>query len=1712
VTDRQDVLRRALAELRASREPIALVGIGCRLPGGVEGPEAFRALLRDGCDAITEVPASRWSLDELYDPDPDAPGKTYTRHGGFIDDVEGFDARFFGIPPREAASMDPAQRVVLEVAWSALEHAGIAPDSLRASRTGVYVGMTSTDYAHVAAKVADPSRIDAYLSTGNAPNFAAGRLSYVLGLQGPSMVLDTACSSSLVTVHLACAALRAGECDLAIAGGVNLTLLPETTVALAKARMLSPGGRCRTFDGAADGYVRGEGCGLVALKRLSDAEAAGDEIVALVRGSAVNQDGRSSGVTVPYGPAQEAVVRRALEVAGAAPHEVAYVEAHGTGTPLGDPIELRALGRVLGAREEPALIGSVKTNIGHLEAAAGVAGLIKAALAVEQGEVPAHLHLREPNPHVEWDDLPLRVATEATPLPEGPHVVGVSSFGISGTNAHVVLEAPPAREREAPGSPTPRRAGAYEAAPPSATPRRADEREAAPLSAAPSRPVVVKLSARGDDALAASAERLAAHVEAAAVDLPSLARAACVGRADLPDRAVVVASDTAQLAARLRAVAAGAQSAGAWRGRAPAGARPRIAFLVPGQGSRFGGALARLRGESAVARALDELAEALGPLDALPLAALLEPGARSDGALTRTDVAQPALYAMAIALSAWWRAAGVRPDAVAGHSVGAYAAAAIAGALDVADGAALVAERGRLMAALPPGGGMAAVMGAPPSLDAHPELDVACRNGPQETVMAGPVAALSRLCDGLDARTRMLAVSHAFHSRLIEPALPGLERALRAVELRAPTTTFVSDTTGAVARDEVADPAFWLRHARQPVDFAATLATLAGLGCRSLVELGPATTLLALARRHPATADATLLPSSEPEASLGRAWASGTPVDWAAASPPAARRPRLPTYPFQHTRHWLDAGPARRAVAVAVPTTSGGLAPQRVDAPLDHDLFRTDLALDSAAVLGEHRVHGHAVVPGVAYLELLLAAAEASGLERPVVSSLTLSAPLVLGDDDRREVQVVLDPPGDGARAAHVHSRGGAGWRRHVDAMVAEGAPFAAPAGGGGPARATLDAVRARCDDVLDGERFYDEVWHPRFELGPSFRLVESVARRDGEALALLRPPAGGEGPRPALLVLDACVQALIATLPRPDTAARDDRPVALGTGHESLTVHRDVPDAPVWCWATLREGERGALTGDVTVLTEDGDPVVAVGGIRFRRIGAETLRRIAGEPPRRRSAGVLAALRAADPPQRADAVLRHLTAELAAVAGMAPEELALELDGGPITALADSLMLAELKTRIEADLEIDVPVEALFEHERLEDLAAWIAGRLDGAGGPGPAAMPVAELERRAALDPAIAPRRAARPGAPRAILLTGATGFLGAFLLDELLARTDADVHCLVRAGTAAEGLARVRANLDRYGLHPAGVAQRVVPLAGDLTRPALGLTPAQLAPIDAILHCGAEVKWTYPYAALAPANVGGTREVLRIAASADTPIPVHFVSTVGVFASAGAGDETVDEDRDLATAGPLAVGYAQTKWVAERMVRQAGARGLPFTVHRPAIGGDSRTGAFNAHDHVNLAIRGCVEVGCAPRSALRVQIAPVDHVARALVHLVHDPAFAGATSHLVADDALTFDELFDVVEEAGYELPRVPLAQWREEVAARDDGALRALLPFLTGSLEDASLPRFGTTRTRAALARAGIAFPPLDAQLVRTYLDGLVAGGALARPRQPLEASA
>ncbi len=871
------------ARAASSDEPIAVVGVGCRFPGAPSA-RAFWYMLQGGVDAIGEAPTDRWAQGD----------------GGYVADIDLFDAEYFGISPREAKGMDPQQRLLLEVVIEALESAGIAPGRLAGSDTGVYVGIASTDYGFLS--IADPDDVNAYSGTGNAHSIAANRLSYLLDLRGPSLAIDTACSSSLVALHQAVGALDRGEISTAIVAGVNLLVSPHGHVAFSQAGMLSPDARCKTFDATADGYVRGEGIGVVVLERVSTAQERGDRIQALVHGTAVNQDGRSNGLTAPSGTAQQRVVLAALSAAGATPDDLGVIEAHGTGTSLGDPIEVNALSRVLGEIDHEVLLGSVKTNIGHLEAASGLAGLIKTVLSLQHGVVPPHLHYSEPNPGMTLGCL--RIPTEPTPWPTGK-LAGVSSFGFGGTNAHAVLGAAPAVE------------GSVE------QPARGTS--------------LLSLSARTPEALQALGARVADTLDAtAAEDLADVAFTLNAGRAVQPHRVVVAGSEPAELAALLRDLGPANRNLAAF-GEAPAAA-PNVAWLFTGQGSQYLGMGRRLyETEPVFEETLDRcdalLSEAIGG-SLVELLYTHEPTDEHSVRLNHTATTQPAIFSVQIALAALWQSWGVTPDAVAGHSVGAYAAAVVAGCLSLEDGARLIAARGRLMGSLPEGGAMVAVRATEAEVLAAlegqpPTVGIAALNGPSETVISGVASACQAVKAKLVAaghRCVDLTVSHAFHSALMDPILGDFAQVAASLDWQAPSCAFVSDHSGGVfTTEQIADPMSWRDHIRHAIRFTDVLRTLDGLGTDVYLEIGPSPVLVGMARKTLTGANAAFLPSLRKGrddhrillGSVANAFVSGVPLDWDGFEGDRARRRLdLPTTPWQKTRHWTDKAPVARSTRV----------------------------------------------------------------------------------------------------------------------------------------------------------------------------------------------------------------------------------------------------------------------------------------------------------------------------------------------------------------------------------------------------------------------------------------------------------------------------------------------------------------------------------------------------------------------------------------------------------------------------------------------------------------------------------------------------------------------------------------------------------------------------------------------------------------------------
>jgi phthiocerol/phenolphthiocerol synthesis type-I polyketide synthase D len=1147
-------------------EPIAVVGIGCRLPGNVSGPESFWQLLLDGRDAVGEVPADRWDGDAFYDPDPQAPGRMTTKWGGFLDDVAGFDADFFGITPREAVAMDPQQRILLEVAWEALEHAGVAPDSLSGSRTAAIMGVSAWDYTIL--NLERNVEIDAYMSTGNPHSAAVGRISYLLGLRGPAVAVDTACSSSLVAIHLACQNLRLRESDVALAGGVHLSLSPFTSIALSKWSALSPTGRCKTFDALADGFVRGEGCGVVVLKRLADAVRDGDRVLGVVRGSAINSDGRSNGMTAPNAAAQRDVITTALRMADATADSVNYVETHGTGTILGDPIEFEALAATYGGGQGRCALGSVKTNIGHLEASAGVTGFIKAVLSVNRGHIPPNLHFNRWNPAIDASSTRLFVPTEDTAWPgDGPRRAAVSSFGLSGTNAHVVLEQPPA--------PAPQ-----------------------PPAAAPVVSTLV-VSGKTPQRLASTAASLADWIAGpgAAVPLADVAHTLNHRRARHSWVGAVVARDHTAAVAGLRALAAGTPAPGV-AGATEAGQGPGTVFVYSGQGAQWAGMGRKLLAdEPAFAAAIAELEPEFVAQTGFSLRQTLADGKP----VTGIDKIQPLLVAIQLALTALWRHHGVSPDAVIGHSMGEVSAAVVSGALTPAEGLRIIATRSKLMAQLSGQGAMALLELDDPAVEAlitdYPQVTLAVHASPTQSVIAGPPDQVDAVIAALAERNllaRRIDVDVASHHPIIDPILPQLRSALSDLAPKPPTIPMIS--TVSEDRAPVLDAEYWAANLRNPVRFHQAVST-AGADHRTFIEISPHPLLTHAINDTLGEASAhtigTLQRDTDDTVTFhAQLAAAGHPA-------PATTEGQLadiPVTPWQHTQFWVSDRSAMSTTVAGHP-----LLGVHIEVPSSRDhVWQADVGTEVSPWLADHKVFGQPTMPGAGFAEIALAAAsEALGVPVEALSINQLEVEQMLTLNEHTQLTTQLTRGADDKTRIEIYSRAsGRDWSRHATAGAEVRTPEAspdrpAPAGGGETAINPADLYTA----LRQAGQYH----------GPAFAALTAIRRLPGGSVEteITLPDEAPRYPGFRLhpVMLDAALQSLAAAIPDDELAGSAEASY-LPVSFESVRVYGD-PGRRARCRAQLSgldEAGAGKL-GRVVLTDETGTVTAEINDIYVRRV-----------------------------------------------------------------------------------------------------------------------------------------------------------------------------------------------------------------------------------------------------------------------------------------------------------------------------------------------------------------------------------------------------------------------------------------------------------------------------------------------------------------------------
>ena len=1204
-----DALRAALKErdrlrrentrlLSSSTEPIAIIGISCRYPGGVSSPEQLWELVADGRDAISGFPEDRgWDLERVYDPDPDNIGTSYTREGGFVDDAPGFDAGFFGITPREAVAMDPQQRQLLEAAWEALEYAGIDPGSLHGSQTGVFAGISSQDYRTASSPDAE---LEGYRATGSSTSAVSGRVSYALGFEGPAITIDTACSSSLVAMHLASQALRQGECTMALAGGVTVLATPGAFVELSRQRVLAPDGRCKAFADAADGAGFGEGVGVVVLRRLSDAQREGNRILATIRGSAVNQDGASNGLTAPNGPSQERVIRQALASAGLSPEEIDVVEAHGTGTTLGDPIEAGALLATYGQeREKPLKLGAIKSNIGHSQAAAGVAGVIKMTMAMRAGVLPKTLHVDAPSSKVEWEGGKIELLREAEPWqPNGhPRRAGISSFGISGTNAHLILEEPPSADPLAAESPT---------AP-------------APLSG----PIPMLLSAKTEPALRAQAGRLSSWMrdrpDLAPVDIASsLART----RAGFDHRAALIAGDRDEFLSGLAALSNGEAAPGLAAGRAGAADKP--AFVFSGHGSQWlGMGLGLIDSSPSFAAHMAACEEALSPFVEMPLGEVLRD--QSGDWLGRIEIVQPALFGVMVSLAKLWRELGVEPSVVVGHSMGEIAAAHVAGGLSLEDAARLVSVRSRVIGKLIGQGSLVSVALSTDALGSRLErwdgrIEVAALNGPSSSIVAGDAEAVDEFverCEEEGVRTHRLRASIASHSSYVEVLRDEVLDELASISPRSGEIAFHSTVTGGALDTAALDAEYWYRNLRQTVLLEPVVRGLIEDGHRAFVEMGPHP-VLAISLREVAEATAedpdsiAVLGSLRrddggPERfalSLAEAHVAGASVDWQGFFA-GAKTVALPTYPFQRKRYWLEGplGGTLDAHAMGQTAASHPLLSAAIDQPGTEGLTLTGrLSLRTHPWLADFAVLETPLLPGAAFVELALRAGDE--VDCGLLRELTVSAPLILPEQGAVQIQVAVAPPDDqGQRELSIHSRTEAGgededkreWTLHARGLLSPEDPVAAEPLASWPPEGTTP---------LEHGDIYERFAAIGIDYGPSFQGLAAAWQGEDAIYAEVSLPAeraaGGQGfgLHPALL--DASLHARLLT---PEGESKE-REVMLPSVWRDVSLHADGA-------TQLRVRlSSGADEGVALTLTDpSGAPVAQVGSVAVRGLDPERLR-----------------------------------------------------------------------------------------------------------------------------------------------------------------------------------------------------------------------------------------------------------------------------------------------------------------------------------------------------------------------------------------------------------------------------------------------------------------------------------------------------------------------
>ncbi len=1312
-----------------SPEPIAIVGVGCNLPGQIKTSQDLLIALREGRDLISDIPKDRWDMEAFYDPDPLTPGKTYVRRGGFVQDIDRFDAGFFGISDAEAARMDPHQRMVLQTVWHALEDAGQPAEELMHSNTGVFLAMMNTNgYAQLKGLYEGLSGVTAYDAMGDAMSITAGRVSHFLGLEGPCLALDTACSSSLVALHLARQSILAGECDSAIVVGVNAIMHPGIHIAFSKVGLMSRTGRCAAFDASADGYIRGEGCVAVIIRRQSLAIARADRIHASLISTAINQDGRTPAVTAPNGRSQEKVIRSALARVGINPNDIEYVEAHGTGTPVGDPIEMSAISNVYGPGRDddhPLYVGSVKSNFGHIEAGAGLLGLAKAALSLEYEEILPSIHFKELNPNIDLSHAPVRVATQRTPWPrrETPRLAGVNSFGYSGTNAHAILqEAPEIIENLLPQS--------------------------SGKSLMEHATSLVLISAKASESLDELADRWIEYLESAQdVPLRDISFTSAMGRTQLSHRLAVIGKDHASIQEKIQSWRDGRIPKGLFNGKIALRGKTKIAFMFTGQGAQYAEMGRQLyQSEALFAQRIDEVAAIMDAELGAPLHEVLF-GENSAAYLSSTRYVQPALFAIEYALADLLRHWGVEPDYVIGHSVGEIAAACFAGMLDLEDAVRFVVARGRLMGALPEGGKMLAIGATYEQVQQwvqgrEKEVSIATVNGPHAVVISGAaevVEAVGELAQASGRQIKELEVSHAFHSPLMDPILNELTQAAAAMRITPARIPVLSNTSGDFFGEEV-KPEYWSAHVRQAVLFHKGMEKIIEAGSTLIVEIGP----------HPALTPAVATAFDQPNlqiiptlrrdkqdisnllSSLAALFVSGAPLKlerifWS----PVYQRTSLPLYPFRRERYWLDFSGLQdipsnsyaetRLETPELPKALHPLLGQAVVHTSRKVVFETGLSTTSPWT--DHRVLGSTVFPATAYLEMAargFAAMTGQDWQSVNIEAASFERPLLLAYRKEKKVRLSLE-----------HSSNGKSYTKFVIAAADD--PELVYCRGQitltdeKPEHVALEAQSGKRPADMQIGPFYGELRQNGLEYGARFANVREVWMGEpgsGEATGrVTNIPVVGENPSDPFLnavLLDGCLHVFSAALQTLKDIHYEGAfvPVTI----QSLSLRQALP-GQVWSHIQVTSHGNGrTVLANIQVLNDQGEVLGEFKGLELRNIAslsdkpsasANSTRKAAeGSGDLRSRADLLQLLQPMDRRARVAELVKWLTAEIKDTLGGAAEGLNLD-NLPPSTAFLeiglDSLLVTELQRRIQEKMQFRFKPMQGLDYQSIESLAEYI-------------------------------------------------------------------------------------------------------------------------------------------------------------------------------------------------------------------------------------------------------------------------------------------------------------------------------------------------------------------------------------------------------------------